>query len=321
MVRKVVKIILILVIFGTVAGLSAYLALTFIIKSEKTVIVPELAGKEVVYALSVLSGLGLNTKISATENHPTIPKDHVIFQEPGPGAEIKKGRDVYLVVSKGQSSLMIPTFDGMPLEKARIVIEQKGFCVGVISRAYNQAVATDHIFAQNPPPKTALAAGSCIDLLVSRGPRPTYYKMPRLSGLTLQTGLIAIENQQLILGKIITAWDNRHPMQTIIKQEPAAGSRVAVGQAVNLVVNRRKTDSMPEIPTVHRGVGLMRYRVASGFLRRHVKLNWKAFDIDTNLFDEFIAPGSEIWFLIPRGNMSKAALYVDNILVTTEFFE
>jgi eukaryotic-like serine/threonine-protein kinase len=321
MLRKAAKIVLILIVFGVVAGIFAYLSLTFIIKSEKTVVVPQLAGKEALHALSVLSDLGLNTKISATESHPRIPKDHVIFQDPAPGAEIKKGRDVRLVVSKGKSSISIPVLTGLSLADARITIEQNGFCLGNISRTHNAKVKPGHVLGQAPPPNTELARGSCVDLLVSRGARPIYYKMPHLAGLTLQTALSALESQNLNLGPIVTAFDKREPIQTILKQTPSAGSRVRAGQKIALVVNRHKTDPLPNTTLVHRGVGLIRYRVASGFLRRHIQLHWQAFDTSTTLFDDFVTPGSEIWFLIPRGYTSNALLYVDNTLVTNQFFE
>ncbi|MCG2757790.1 MAG: PASTA domain-containing protein, partial [Desulfobacteraceae bacterium] len=69
---------------------SAYLTLTFIIKSENKVVVPDLVGKDVVLILEMLSDLGLNTKIKGSEYSDNVPKNHVIFQEPEPGSEIKK---------------------------------------------------------------------------------------------------------------------------------------------------------------------------------------------------------------------------------------
>ena len=57
MITKFAKIATLFVVFLIIAGASAYLTLTFIIKSEDTVIVPDLVGKDVVTALERLTDL------------------------------------------------------------------------------------------------------------------------------------------------------------------------------------------------------------------------------------------------------------------------
>ena len=57
MIAKIAKIGGLGLVFLVVAGISAYLTLTLIIKSEDTVIVPDLEGKDVVYALELLTEL------------------------------------------------------------------------------------------------------------------------------------------------------------------------------------------------------------------------------------------------------------------------
>jgi eukaryotic-like serine/threonine-protein kinase len=66
------------------------MTLTLIIKSEDTVIVPELIGKDVVSALERLTELELNAKVKGSEYSTEFPKNHVVFQDPQPGSEIKK---------------------------------------------------------------------------------------------------------------------------------------------------------------------------------------------------------------------------------------
>ena len=63
MIRRVAKISVLLIVFLIITGTTAYLTLTFIIKSEDTVVVPDLLGLDVVFSLEILTDLGLNTKI------------------------------------------------------------------------------------------------------------------------------------------------------------------------------------------------------------------------------------------------------------------
>ena len=62
--------------FIIIAGVSAYLTLTFMIKQRNTVIVPDLVGKDVVDVLFLLTDLGLNTKVRGAEYRTDIPVNH-----------------------------------------------------------------------------------------------------------------------------------------------------------------------------------------------------------------------------------------------------
>jgi len=122
LISRIIKIAALFIAFAMVVGISAYLALTLIIKSEDTVVVPDLVGKNVVYVLEFLTDLGLNTKVKGSEYSAEIPEDHVIFQEPEPGAEIKKGRDVRIILSKGTMTILVPNLKGLTLQQSRIIL-------------------------------------------------------------------------------------------------------------------------------------------------------------------------------------------------------
>ncbi|KKK49178.1 hypothetical protein LCGC14_3137660, partial [marine sediment metagenome] len=93
MITRVVKISVLVIAFFAVFGLSAFLTLTYIIKREDPIVVPDLVGKDVVYTLKILTDIGLNTKVKRSEYSSDVPEDHVIFQDPKAGAEIRRGRD------------------------------------------------------------------------------------------------------------------------------------------------------------------------------------------------------------------------------------
>ena len=145
MISRIIKIGALMVMFAVVVGASAYLTLTMIIKSEDTVVVPRLVGKEVVYALELLTDLGLNTKVEGSEYSSEIPKNNVIFQEPEPGSEIKKGRDVRIIISKGSKTILMPNLEKLPVQQARIILEENSLCQGEITGTYNNHVKKDSI--------------------------------------------------------------------------------------------------------------------------------------------------------------------------------
>ena len=178
MITKITKIAGLGLAFVLVTGISAYLTLVLIIKSEDTVIVPSLEGKDVVYALELLTELELNTKVKGSEYTADIPKNYVVFQEPQAGAEIKKGRDVKIVLSKGPQTISMPNLLDLSVQQANIILEEHGICQGELSRTYNNRVEKDHIITQVPSQGTTISRGGCVDLLISMGRQPEAFKMP-----------------------------------------------------------------------------------------------------------------------------------------------
>jgi serine/threonine-protein kinase len=307
--------------FILVVGASAYLTLTLIIKSEDVVVVPNLVGKEVVYTLELLTDLGLNTKVEGSEYSTEIPKNNVIFQEPEPGSEIKKGRDVRIIISKGPKSIPMPNLEKLPVQQARIILEENNLCQGQISSTYSNHIRKDSIIAQVPSAGTMITRNECVNLLVSIGIRPQEYMMPDLKGRFLDSAIPLIENSNLILGKIKSVFYHDKPLNTIIDQEPLSGYCVTEGGTVNLVINRKPGRKGHGYLTGSPDGTFFRYRVKDGFLKRHIRVILNSFGVSNTIFDEFLLPGEEIWFIIPYNDNTTVFLYEDDKLITTQVYD
>ena len=321
MIIKIAKLAGLALAFLLVAGISAYLALTLIIKSEDTVIVPDLEGKDVVYALELMTELELNTKVKGSEYTANIPKNHVVFQEPQPGSEIKKGRDVKIILSKGPRMVSMPNLIAFSLQQAGIILEENDICQDTLSRTYHDRVEKDHIIAQVPPAGTTVARGACIDLLVSKGAQPQAFKMPDLSGLTLEDALQTIEKANLIIGELKSAYQKRKPRNIILEQEPVSGQRVIMGSPVSLLINREPRKETSE-PIYGQAPGsLFSYRLDTGFLNRRIRISLNSAGFTNDIFDDFVKAGQEIWLLIPRDRDATLFVYENDRLVTTQTYD
>lgn len=314
MIGRIIKIAALCVIFIGVAGITSYFTLSLIIKSEDTVIVPDFVGKDVVYVLESLTELGLNTKVKGSEYNADVPKNYIIFQEPKAGSEIKKGRDVKIIFSKGPQMIPMPNLAGLSLQQARLIFEEQDLCRGSLATVFDIGTDKDTVIAQSPPSGATVRRGSCVDLLVSEGPRPTAYKMPDLSGLQLEDALLTIERYHLPHGEIKTQIEKGKSKNSVLEQEPPAGYRVIEGDAVNLVINRRK-----EAGTV--AGGIFHYRIDNGFLKRHIRVQLNRDGLTNDLFDDFVSPGKDIWLIIPRDRPATLLVYDDDRLVRTEVYD
>ncbi len=321
MIVKIAKIAGLGLAFALVTGISAYLTLTLIIKSEDTVIVPDLEGKDVVYALEILTELELNTKVKGSEYTGDIPKNHVVFQEPQPGSEIKKGRDVRIILSKGPKTFAMPYLMGLSIQQADIILEENDLCRGELARTYHLQMEKEHVMDQVPASGIIVSRGACVDLLVSLGRRPAAFKMPDLAGLTLEDALQSIERLNLVIGELKSAYQNDKPRNTIVEQEPVFGHRVVIGSTVRLLINRELQKERTGRSAGQATGNLFSYRLASGFLNRHIRVSLNTAGFTNDLFDDFVKAGEEIWLLIPTDHEATVFLYENDKLIKTQRYE
>lgn len=321
MIARLVKIAAIGALFIGAAGITAYVTLSFIIRSEDTVIVPDFIGKDVVYVLESLTELGLNTKVKGSEYTAEMPKNHIIFQEPRPGSEIKKGRDVKIIFSKGPQMIPMPRLTGLPLQQARLIFEEQDLCRGSLASVLDDSADKDAVIAQFPASGTTIRRGTCVDLLVGAGPRPAAYKMPDLSGLPLEDALLTIEKFHLPHGEIKTQFQKDKSAGIVLEQEPPAGYRVSAGDEVNLVINRRREAGGAAEQAGTATNGIFHYRIDNGFLKRHIRVQLNRDGLTSDIFDDFVGPGKDIWLIIPGDKPATLLVYDDERLVRTEVYD
>jgi len=321
MITRVVKISALIGAFFAVFGLSAFLTLTYIIKRGDTIVVPNLIGKDVVYTLKILTDIGLNTKVKSSEYSPDVPADHVIFQDPKPGAEIRKGRDIRIIISKGAKTVLMPNLQGLSIQQARIILEENGLCQSELSRIPSQDIKRDDIIAHTPNPGVTIRRGECVNLLVSFGFRSKAYQMPDLHGLSIEDAIFLIERNDLSLGKVTSKFYKEKPKNMIIDQEPLSGHRVIEGHIVNLVRNRKSGRGMQTYINDVKGVNLFRYRLESGFLKSRIRVRLNSFGVSNDILDDFMRPGEEVWLLIPKDKAATVFLYKDDVMVKRQVFD
>jgi len=321
MIAKILKIAALITAFLLVAGASAYLTLTYIIKSEDTVIVPDLVGKDVVSALELLTDLQLNTKVSGSEYSHQFPKNHVTFQEPEAGSEIKNDRDVRIMISKGTRNILMPNLVALSEQQARMIMEENGISRGHLSRTFNQNIAKDQIMAQVPAPGVMITRGASVDILVSMGDRAAELKMPDLSGLTLDEAVFRVEKNNLAVGAIQSQFIKQKPRNIVIRQEPLAGYRVIENSPVHLVINRPPGKSTKG--NLHRPLygSLLQHDIKSGFLKREVRVELEYTNHTAEIFDDYVKPGKQLWILVPRDQDTAVFIFEDDELVKTHLYE
>lgn len=315
---RLVRICLYLMVFMITSGLGTYLGVHLIIHGQDSVVVPDLVGKEVVSALERLTDLGLGTKVKGSQYDPTVAKHHIIAQEPEPGTEIKPGRDVRLLISKGPQTVVYPNTVGMDLPLAAVLLEENDLRQGHLSYTYHRERPREEILAQFPGPGGTGLRGAQVDLLISAGPPPQWLRMTDLKGMELKTAIETIEKYHLTVGTLTPVDLPAVADNLVVDQSPARGFPVLPGKSIDLTVNRRFRGPLE---VKRQDVALFRYRVPEGFLRQHVRVRIIRPDGACEIFNEFARPGEEIWLMILRDAPTALFLYLEDELTITKTYD
>lgn len=319
MIKQIIRLAALFAGFSLLVGVSAYFTVVLLTKSEQTVIVPDLTDKHVTRALERLSDLGLNIKVRDNQYSHRVARHHIIYQHPEPGLEIKTGRDVQLVISRGPREIPMPDLRGDTLDQARLVIEANELRLDVVSETYADGRAADEIMSQYPQAGAMVSREVPVNLLVSRGPRPRRYLMPDLSGLTFGSAVTRLEEAGMSLGRVTSSVDRETPINAVVSHQPPAGACITEGDPIDLVINR-KTKEGPYASARGGGARLFRYRLENGFLNRHIKATVNCFGMSTDIYDRYQAPATEIWVLVPSRRDATVLLYEDRKLVDSRVF-
>jgi len=141
----------------------------YVSKGGEALEMPNLRGLKQTDAIDRLQKMGLRLG-SSYETFSDEEVGTVISQDPRSGARISKGQTVDITVSKGQKvkKTNVPNVKGVPLDRARSMIEESKLKVGTVAQEENsQAAGT--VVSQSPAAGAEVDEGTAVRLIVSEG--------------------------------------------------------------------------------------------------------------------------------------------------------
>ena len=207
------------------------------------VTMPDLKGLPKAGADSMLQGLGLQMQVREERYSNTSAYSAVLEQSVEPGATIKRGRVIAVVVSLGSQTLEVPQMQGMPsARQARLLLEQNGLVLGSEDYVASEE-PRDTVLAQAPESGQSVARGDQVSLLVSSGPVVPARVMPDLSGQSLDKARELATRMGLVLRRVIEAAPSASSglalalaPGSVMAQSLTASARVESGQDLILTV-------------------------------------------------------------------------------------
>lgn len=237
----IVYALLVAVVFIT----SAYLAFSAFVRSGTTT-VPQVQGKAPDEAEALLREKGLRPERSKEDRYDKdVPAGKIASQNPDPGAWVKRGSPVEVVISRGPQQVEVPALAGRALSAAQFTLSAVGLGIGRALAAYvpgNSGVVVE----QDPPAGGAVPPATPVDLMIALPNPGERYVMPDLIYRNYEQVRPAFQSQGFRLGSVKFEPYEGVASGVILRQFPLAGHPVSRQDAISLVV--ATAERLPEPP-------------------------------------------------------------------------
>jgi len=286
------------------ALIAAYLAVSLIVEQTPEVEVPVVTGTTLSEGLDVLNAADLDLEVRGFVYSDEVPENFIVRQRPEAGRIVKAGRSVGVVLSRGPERHPTPDLRGISEEDARILLEEAGLKPDVALRLPRGT--RGQVLAQGTDPGRLQPREATVPLVVSEGPRPELWRMPRLEGGKLEAALAGLDSRGLRLERIeeVNVEDPSREGH-VVSQEPLAGFPVTRGAGVVLGVAGA---AAAEPPT--RAVWLSQ-ALPPGFARHRVEVLVEGTGGSRILADEWVDGGETFRRWVPLRPGETARLRID----------
>jgi serine/threonine-protein kinase len=175
----------------------------------------------------------------------SVAKGLVISTNPGAGAEVSRGTDVNVTVSKGPERYAVPNVLNKSKAEATDQITASRLTLGSASEDFSETVPAGLVISVDPKVGTELHRGDKVDIVVSKGRKPI--AVQDFTGKPADQAVTALTDAGLAVDATQQQNSDTVPKGSVISQSPAGGT-LYQGDKVTLVVS--KGPVMVKVPDV-----------------------------------------------------------------------
>lgn len=193
---------------------------------------PDLASSTLAQATEKITSANLTVGKVTKAWHGSAPVDRVLQASQAPGAKLKRGTPIDLVISQGPRPITITDHAGSTAADATAKLTQLGFKV-TSGETNHDSVAKGTVVSQSPNKGTG-KAGDTIKLVVSKG--PVMVKVPKVTGADEETAKQRLGNAGFKT-KVVYNTEAWVRLNVVAAQDPGASSSAPKGSTVTLYVS------------------------------------------------------------------------------------
>lgn len=151
----------------------------------------------------------------------------------------------------GSDEVAVPDLQNKTVLEAEKMLSEASLKILIEDEIHDENIDKDSIISQLPKAGTTVKKGREIAVVVSLGSSEA--EVPDLAGKNEQEARIALENEDLELGKVTLVTDSEQPLGVVVYQSIESGKTVKAGTAVDVMINdpdaevESETVSMPKL--------------------------------------------------------------------------
>jgi beta-lactam-binding protein with PASTA domain len=226
------RLLILIAALGLTYGVF-FLAAMRVASRAREVAVPDVRGKSLDEARTLLAQVGLTVRVDPLKRaDPKVPADHVLMQSPDPGAVLRRQRAVRVHVSEGVRSPVVPDVVGKLERTAELALADSRVQIASRAEIRSSQYGIGLVVAQDPA-ATKRAGG--VNLLINRGEAESRFVMPDLIGAPFDRIVSILRSSNFRIGVSAYVPYPGLPPGIIVSQTPQAGFQVAGGQSGDLI--------------------------------------------------------------------------------------
>jgi serine/threonine-protein kinase len=145
-----------------------------------------------------------------------------------------------------EDRMEVPRVIGLDSVAAEAMIKEAGLTPRVVAEEFSATIPKGSVTSQRPTRGTRVALGSEVRLMLSRG--SAQLASPDLAGLTLAQAKRIIAETGLTLGPVTSIHSDAHARESIVAQDPPAGTPVIRGATVWLLQSLGPLEDVVVLP-------------------------------------------------------------------------
>jgi beta-lactam-binding protein with PASTA domain len=203
------------------------------VRGAEEVMVPDVQNKEILSALIELQNKELYPRIQLRFSESAAEKGRILEQDPKPGAIVKAGRRIRLVVSQGVLVSTTGNYVGRNIDDVRSELAALFGSSDVPLISVRDPLLYQFspelpgtILEQNPPAGMGISGPTEISLVVSRGMEAENLEMPLLLGINLNEAISLIAKSGIRYEFSLRPASSANAVGTVVAQNPAGGDAI-----------------------------------------------------------------------------------------------
>ena len=189
-------------------------------------------------AQQALQKQGFHVVLADSVYDSAYPLGTVVEQMPVAASTVKVGRNVYLTISNGEKPIVMPNLFSKSPQEAKLRIKQMGLQLNTILYAYSDLYPAGAVIGQSFPQGQKVKRNTLITITVSLGEMPSKRQMPDLIGKSLNAAKQQLRQLNIPVEDISYEENEKFLPNTVLKQQPVAGSLLKESKPVKLTVSK-----------------------------------------------------------------------------------